>query len=184
MDIKKIVSILNFLSQRVNYFTKLKAAKLLYFADKEHLIQYGRSITDDRYIKMKYGPVPTRILNIINYPDEYLMEPDNRKYLHTFLTFSEDKRRTINSKLDPDLDDLSKSEIRVLEHVIKQYGHFTASELIKISHKEFAYQNASDGDFLFVGDIVHGLKKEHREELLRFIAEQKREDFELHYMFN
>ena len=184
MDIKKIVSILNFLSQRVNYLTKLKAAKLLYFADKEHLIQYGRSITNDRYIKMKYGPVPTRILNIINYPDEYLLESENRKYLHTFLIFSEDKRKTINSKLKPDLNELSKSEIKVLDHIIKKYGHFTASKLIKISHKEYAYKNAADGDFLLVSDIVHDLKKEHREELLRVIAEKNQEDFELHYMFN
>ena len=184
MDIKKIVSILNFLSQRVNYFTKLKAAKLLYFADKEHLIQYGSSITDDRYIKMKYGPVPTRILNIINNPDEYLMEPENRKYLHKFLSFSEDKRKTINSKLNSDLYELSKSEIKVLNHIVKKYGHFTASELIKISHKEFAYKNANDGDFLLISDIVHDLKKEHREELLRLIAERKKEDYELHYMFN
>lgn len=184
MDIKKIVSILNFLSQRVNYFTKLKAAKLLYFADKEHLIQYGSSITDDRYIKMKYGPVPTRILNIINNPDEYLMEPENRKYLHKFLSFSKDKRKTINSKLNSDLYELSKSEIKVLNHIVKKYGHFTASELIKISHKEFAYKNANDGDFLLISDIVHDLKKEHREELLRLIAERKKEDYELHYMFN
>ena len=34
-------------------------AKLLYFADKSHLCQYGRFICGDNYIAMKNGPVPS-----------------------------------------------------------------------------------------------------------------------------
>ena len=33
-----------------------KICKILYFADREHLSKYGRSITGDVYIAMTYGP--------------------------------------------------------------------------------------------------------------------------------
>jgi len=42
-----------------------KLSKTLYFADSEHLSKYGRSITGDVYIKMKYGPVPSKTDDIL-----------------------------------------------------------------------------------------------------------------------
>lgn len=34
-----------------------KAVKLLYLADREHLRRFGRPITFDKYVAMKFGPV-------------------------------------------------------------------------------------------------------------------------------
>ncbi len=34
-----------------------KVFKILYFADQKHLVNYGRPITGDTYVKMQYGPV-------------------------------------------------------------------------------------------------------------------------------
>ena len=55
---RKATQALNFFalsaSGRMN---KLKALKLVFFADRYHLRLYGRPITNDRYLAMKYGPV-------------------------------------------------------------------------------------------------------------------------------
>jgi uncharacterized phage-associated protein len=50
-----------FASKGLNDLTNLKMAKLVYFADKRHLLKYGRTITGDRYFGMEHGPVPSRI---------------------------------------------------------------------------------------------------------------------------
>ena len=45
---------------------RLKAAKLLYFADNQHLVRYGRPMTGDRYYCLDHEPMPSASLNAIN----------------------------------------------------------------------------------------------------------------------
>jgi uncharacterized phage-associated protein len=52
-------------TQGLNYFArqaggrinKMKALKLLYFADRYHLRKFGRPVTNDEYFAMNFGPV-------------------------------------------------------------------------------------------------------------------------------
>ena len=37
---------------------KYAALKILYFAEKKHLVEFGRLITNDRFAALKFGPVP------------------------------------------------------------------------------------------------------------------------------
>ena len=48
-DIKKITTVLAYLAQSVPGLTIQKAFCLMYFADKKHLIEYGRTVTGDNY---------------------------------------------------------------------------------------------------------------------------------------
>src|ERR1700730_3643333 len=51
----------------------LKLIKLLYIADREALLRWGKPITTDRYVSMKEGPVVSNIYNLIGsepMPDE------------------------------------------------------------------------------------------------------------------
>ena len=68
---------LAFFSQRgVTDLTKLKAAKLLFFADKLHLNRYGRPILGDCYFCLDHGPVPSFSLNEMN--DALDVNPETR----------------------------------------------------------------------------------------------------------
>src|SRR5947207_11458260 len=64
-------------TQALNYFArlsasgapraeinKMKALKLLFFADRYHLRKYGRSVSDCAYFAMKHGPVASEAKNI------------------------------------------------------------------------------------------------------------------------
>lgn len=49
---------LNFLARQAGgHINKLKALKLVYFADRYHLWKYGRPITNDEYFAMNFGLV-------------------------------------------------------------------------------------------------------------------------------
>ena len=50
--------------QTMNY---MKLIKLLYLADREALIRWGRPISTDRYVSMKHGPVLSNVLNLISF---------------------------------------------------------------------------------------------------------------------
>ena len=76
--VDKLIACLAILAKhRVSKLDKLKAVKLLYLADKYHLLKYGRPIINDTYVHLDNGPVPSKALDIIN--DVAENRPDKRK---------------------------------------------------------------------------------------------------------
>src|SRR5262245_14308697 len=66
-DFEKARAALLYLAQKdLPEFDKGKACKLLFLADKLHLVRYGRPVTGDRYWALEHGPVPTRVLSLFD----------------------------------------------------------------------------------------------------------------------
>ena len=55
---EKFEALLQIICQRFDDVDRLKAVKLLYYIDKYSLLNTGRPILGDLYIKMNRGPVP------------------------------------------------------------------------------------------------------------------------------
>jgi uncharacterized phage-associated protein len=142
----KLGQALAYLSAGIADLTKLKAAKLLYFADKQHLVQYGRPITGDRYYCLDHGPVPSASLNAI---DDLLtpvririggrtLENEMSKTLGQFVQV--DRRGShprLVSKLEPaECDALTGTEREVLDAVSRRYGKMAAGKLVELTHRE------------------------------------------------
>src|SRR5580698_7181398 len=69
-DPRKFANASAYLVKHCSEVTRMKLAKLLYFADKLHLIRYGQPIIGDRYFKMEWGPVPSNGYNVIKHDEE------------------------------------------------------------------------------------------------------------------
>src|ERR1700733_11781409 len=66
-DFDKFLAVLEYLASKgVPELSKYKICKLMFLADKYHLVRYGRPIIGDRYCALPYGPVPSMSLNYIN----------------------------------------------------------------------------------------------------------------------
>lgn len=165
MNTRKAITLLNCIAKNLGGVSKLKAVKLLYFIEKNHFSKYGRFITGDNYIKMPLGPVPSRILNMIDNP-KAVLQPDDYAYLKRHISFSDSNYRTMTSIKDPDIDLLSKSEITAIDDVLKKYGQMHAKKLVNISHKERAWERAAELEPLSVEDMVYDLPAERKEALL------------------
>ena len=63
---EKFASAVAYLVQLKPGLTKKQLCKLLFLADKQHLLRYGRTITGDRYFALEQGPIPTEGLNALN----------------------------------------------------------------------------------------------------------------------
>src|ERR1022692_3946393 len=67
LDVDKTVAAIVFLAASgTRDLTKYKIVKLLFLADKNHLVRYGRTITGDRICAMEYGLVPSVSLDALN----------------------------------------------------------------------------------------------------------------------
>lgn len=129
--------------------TKLKAVKLLYFADRYHLLKYGRPIIGDSYSCMPFGPVPSESLNIINGvlagADE-VSDPVRERFTAR-LEFRKrpfQKHPRLTAKVSPNLDRLSMSEIEALDATVAEYGRKSANELVTLSHGHAAWRIADE----------------------------------------
>jgi uncharacterized phage-associated protein len=142
----KLGQALAYLSTGIHDLTKLKAAKLLYFADKLHLTRYGRPITGDRYYCLDHGPIPSASLNAINdlltpvrvRVGGRTLENQMSKVLGQFVQV--DRQSThprLKSKMKPqEFDALTATEREVLDAIVKQYGKLPAGRLIELTHRE------------------------------------------------
>ena len=137
-DSEKLVQALAFFASRgVKDLDTLKAVKLLYFADREHLLKYGRPIVGDDYYCMKNGPIPTNALGQIQ--DVLSPNPtgDHDPLFDEYFTVSRStKYPRLVSKKEPDLDVFSASDIEVLEAVLKMYGKQTSWKLRDLTHMD------------------------------------------------
>jgi uncharacterized phage-associated protein len=134
---KMVQAIAFFASRGVRNLDTLKSAKLLYFADRDHLLRYGRPIIGDDYHVMKDGPIPTKGLTQIQDAlasspqgrhdaafDEYLTVERTRKYSHFILA------------KEPDLEVFSDSDLEILDAIVAKYGDKTAWQLREIAHED------------------------------------------------
>jgi len=130
-------------SKEVPGFDTYKVCKLLFLADKYHLVKYGRPITGDRYCALPYGPIPSTILDIIEKVIAGRIDDPHAASLSGALELD---RRYQNPRFKAkaafDARKLSQSDLMALDHVVAQFGHMEFAELKAITHEMVAYKKA------------------------------------------
>ena len=108
-----------------------KIFKILYFADREHLSEWGRPITGDNYIAMEAGPVPSKIYDMLKIVrgDSYMKDIEG---LSDY--FKIEDWKYVQPLKDADTCALSASEKKILDKAIEKYGELSFGELKEKSH--------------------------------------------------
>ncbi len=120
-----------------------KACKLLFLADKRHLVRYGRPITGDKYFAVKFGPIPSETRDLIKALVEEKKEAPNFAIFEEAFELDRDfsyPRLIARQEFDADL--FSKSDIEVLDEIILEYGSKSFDELKAITHGTVAFCKA------------------------------------------
>jgi len=137
---------------------KYTILKILYFAEKKHLVEYGRLITDDKFAALKFGSVPSNSYDLLDYSNEYFRQADSKNIIPL---------------IEPNLKVLSRSDIECLERSINENKGLGFNELKEKSHDK-AYHIAFDNSlqWMSIEDIAEqegadkdilGYIKEHSE---------------------
>jgi len=162
---EKFVNAIAYFIQQCPGVGRTKACKLLYFADKEHLLRYGRPITGDRYYRLPYGPIPTKGLNMLR----GMSTPANAALLNRWLSL---EGENIRAKRRPDLTVFSKSDLRVLEEICTNYGGYSATYLSKLSHKEAPWKKTNPSEPIDFALFFEG--RPETEELRKIVEREQK----------
>ena len=137
---KSLAALVYLASKNLPEFDKYKACKLIFLADKYHLVQYARPITGDVYFAVEYGPIPSQILDRIKAlergEDEEMeaMLGKNPRFSYPHFT----------AKAEINFSALSQSEIIALDRIAELFGSKNFAELKSITHAMPAYSRAWD----------------------------------------
>lgn len=126
-------------AQALNYFAvvngglinKMKALKLVYFADRYHLRKYGRPITNDEYYAMPFGPVASGVKDIAEFSD--FLGATEQEYAGQFLERAD--QYTIRSKAACNEKAFSKSDLEALRFAWEKFGQVEEFALAELTHQ-------------------------------------------------
>lgn len=127
----KTLNALLFVVNRVQRKDFHKIFKIIYFADRQHLADWGRPITGDTYIAMEAGPVPSRLYDMLKIVrgDSYLPDTEG---LGRF--FQIENWMYVKPLKDADLNELSPNEQEALSEAISKYANLSYDEIKEKSH--------------------------------------------------
>lgn len=112
-------------------FSKLILLKLIYLADRYHLRKYGRTILDDRYFAMQYGPVASGAKSVIEggLRDEYAL-----RFVRVEMKPHKPRDfQFVSAVGNEPLDGLSETEIEALDASVNMWR--TCDNLVGFTHE-------------------------------------------------
>ena len=127
----KTLNALLYVANRVQRKDFHKIFKIIYFADRQHLADWGRPITGDTYIAMEAGPVPSRLYDMLKIVrgDSYMSDSEGLgRY------FQVENWMYVNPLQDANLNKLSANEQEALSEAINKYSSLSYDEIKEKSH--------------------------------------------------
>jgi uncharacterized phage-associated protein len=150
-NLDKLIHAIAFFSRNgIDDLTKLKVAKMLYFADKKHLLEFGRPIIGDVYFCMEFGPVPSFALNEMNEAinrSEVVSDCSDYNKISEVLRVKKpfwSRYYHFEAKQPFDRRVFAASELSVLDFVAREYGRRSAKQLVDLSHNEPTWRIANE----------------------------------------
>lgn len=128
-----------------------KLNKLLFYADFRAYRRLGRSISDHRYRKGEFGPVPSRVVPAV----KRMVEQGECAWAAR--DYCGRELRKLIPLREPDLSVFSPEEIDLVRQVIDELWELNATEVSDLSHRFVGWKATEMGEEIpyatvFVGD--------------------------------
>ena len=174
IQITKIKAVLLYIIQSfpcgVDY---IKLFKILYFAQQDHLVKYGKVLVDDSFRALKHGPVPAYTYKALQIAEGKPLEGD----FDEFLSGIEVRDKKVYTSMHPDMDYISGADKRCLDAAIEKYKDIDPYDLSDLSHdsawKEAMtrIQDDPQKNFITIIDIARAGKA--TKEMVDYIREKQ-----------
>jgi len=171
IDLEKALEVIVWLAQQKPGLDIYHIAKVLFYADKKHLNKYARPVVGDTYKKMRFGPAPSCVLDIINLNGFNF----SQKFLDSIESSIAVQGRNKNTTAlrSPDLSYLSKSDINCLAESLSENGDRSFDVLFNVTHNERCYEETEESDYIDYRLMVDE-SNEHADEIKHLIFEQSK----------
>ena len=109
----------------------MRLIKLLYLIDRKALIKWGRPVTFDMYVNMRYGQVLSITLNLIH--EKADPRTGQTGYWREFI--SREKGNHVELRKNAPTDQLSPAEEQLIDEIYSDFGHLTEWQLVAYCHR-------------------------------------------------
>ncbi len=160
---QKALAAILYLANKAGKIDLYALLKTLYYAEKYHFQQWGRTITGDTYHRLPFGPVPSKMYDMLkSVRGDGLWSTD----LADCLEFVD--RATIIPKAKPDMDRLSQTDIEKLDESFMERSRKNFDQLCEEAHEDPAFRRSQTGkmtedDFAEEDPVLLEHLKEKRE---------------------
>jgi putative zinc finger/helix-turn-helix YgiT family protein len=133
---------------------KMAVLKLLFYSDFAHYKEHKKAISNWRYVRLPYGPVPDDFKKLLLKGEEegyFKVQPDKQE-VGELLFLSDNFDITLPQAK------LSASELRTIKSIVEKLGDKKAGELSRITHQEKAWlktENGKEISYDWAESLVH-----------------------------
>jgi hypothetical protein len=118
---QSIIEAICYVLLKLHRADKIHIVKLLYLADKYHLMNYGRTITDDEFKAFSHGPGGSRTIDVLEF-DAFVLGKDIELAKKLFQREEEYEYLPGEECLTHQIEMLSESDIEALDFAITNFG--------------------------------------------------------------
>lgn len=143
----------------------MKLIKLMYLADREALMRWGWSMTNDAYVSMEHGQVLSATYNLMK------EKAPRRSYWKRFIS-EPTTRKEIKMIRDPETGELSRADRELIQEIFDKYGHLDRWALAKITHDLPEYRETKRRSLsVEYADVLLKAKRASPEEVEKTLGE-------------
>ena len=150
-DFPRTLAAITYIASRsIPDLTTYKILKIIFLADKFHLVTYGRTITGDKYSALPDGPVPSRIYDF--FKKQVLKRPfsdEGRQLLANIAVDKTTKHPRLKAIRPYDANALSRSDLNALDKAIRDFGDCNYAQLKQLTHETAAFNRAWENKKFF-----------------------------------
>ena len=139
---KKAIEGVQLLASRKPGITQYYVGKIFFFADREHLLDWGRPISGDRYVAMEHGPVPSAIRDLLKISSEGPDEIADELFAKVEIVNEGNKLKIFSKEREPEFLHLSKTDKDYLLAALDAWGDKSFTYIKNASHNDKAYEDA------------------------------------------
>lgn len=142
-QIKKIESVVLYVLHKfpegVDY---IKLFKIIYFAQREYLANYGKVLCPDTFKARTFGPVPALSDKVIKLVELENADVDSYPDLKDFCSSIRVKEQMVYASVEPDMDYLSRKECEYLDKWYDYCKDKDSKKELSLESHDAAYQTA------------------------------------------
>jgi uncharacterized phage-associated protein len=129
-----IIEALCYLLSRMKKADKIHLVKLMYLADKYHLMNYGRTITGDDFMAFENGPAGSRTMNVLGF-NQFVLGKEMGK-AKRLLKKGEGFQYLPGETCSRDqLEMLADTDVEALDFVVEKFGRMDQWTVVDYTHK-------------------------------------------------
>ena len=172
VDYFKLIQVILYIIQKNGgKVKKYNLMKILFEADKLHMLGGGRPVTGVKYYRRENGTVPVEVSNIVDGKREAVGHCLSEAGLGRlpFKLITESEEHIVVSQKKPDREEFSESDEEAMDKGVEKYGGLSFQDARDKNHKEKCWQKTSPRGLIDFRDIVDGDK-----EIIDYLEENSR----------